>query len=117
MEQYEEATGAYERALKLRPDYSEAEANIDYLQPFLPLDFEGGDMGAVGRDTAADEVVFDADADTLAEKGKDTVVDEGGMLSDAQLAEMWLRQVDTSTASFLKYKFQYQAARMDQEGQ
>jgi len=33
-----------------------------------------------------------------------------GMLSDAQLAEMWLRQVDTSTAGFLKQKFRYQAA-------
>lgn len=117
MEQYEEAIGAFERALELRPAYSEAEANIEYLQPFLPLDFVGGDMGIVGRDAAADEVVFDADTDALDEKGKDTVVDEGGLLSDAQLAEMWLRQVDTSTAGFLKYKFQYQAATTGQGGQ
>jgi len=114
MEQYEEAIVAYTRALDLRPNYPEARANIDYLQPFLPLHFEGGDMGTTGRDAEADEVVFDADADALAEKGKDTEVEEGGMLSDAQMAEMWLRQVDTSTATFLKHKFRYQAVQMDQ---
>lgn len=117
LEQYEEAIGAYEHALDLRSDYPEARNNIEYLQPFLPLEFEGGDMGIVGRDAAADDVVFDADKDALDEKGKDTVVDEGGLLSDAQLAEMWLRQVDTSTASFLKYKFRYQAATTGQGGQ
>lgn len=117
LEQYEEAIGAYEHALDLRFDYPEARDNIEYLQPFLPLQFEGGDMGVVGRDAAADDVVFDADTDALDEKGKDTVVDEGGLLSDAQLAEMWLRQVDTSTASFLKYKFRYQAVTTGQVGQ
>ncbi|MEN8164282.1 MAG: tetratricopeptide repeat protein, partial [Acidobacteriota bacterium] len=115
MEQYEEAVVAYQRALDLRSDYPEAEANIKYLQPFLPLHFEGGDMGTVGRDAEADEVVFDADGDTLAEKGKDTEIEEGGLLSDEQLAEMWLRQVDTGTAGFLKYKFRYQAAQVGQE--
>jgi len=116
MEQYEEAIAAFNRALDLRPDYREAHTNIDYLQPFLPLHFEGGDMGMVGKDAEADEVVFDADADSLAERGKDTELEEGGMLSEAQMAEMWLRQVDTSTASFLKHKFRYQAAQMDQGG-
>lgn len=117
LEQYEEAIGAYQQALDRRPEYPEARGNIEYLQPFLPLQFEGGDMGVVGRDAAADDVVFDADAEALGEKGKDIFVDEGGLLSDSQLAEMWLRQVDTSTAGFLKYKFRYQAATTDQGGQ
>ena len=114
MEQYEEAIAAYERALELQPDHSAAMTNIDYLQPFLPLEFEGGTMGTEGRDAAADEVVFDADGDRLDQQGIDTEVEEsGGMMTDAQLAEIWLRQVDASPAAFLRYKFQYQASRSE----
>jgi Ca-activated chloride channel family protein len=112
LEKYEEAIAAYERALVLRPDYAEAAANIEYLKPFLPLEFEGGVMGTVGRDAAADDVVYDADADRLKDEGRETTVEEeGGLLSDAQLADMWLRQVDASPAAFLRAKFRYQEAR------
>jgi Ca-activated chloride channel family protein len=114
LEQYPEAIAAFEHALELRPEYPEARANVDYLQPFLPLDFSGGDMGTTGRDAAADDVVFDADADTLEQEGKDTVLEgEQGLLSDEQLAQMWLSQVDASPAAFLRHKFQYQAQISD----
>lgn len=109
LERYEEAIAAYERALSLRPAYPEATANIDYMQPFLPLVFEGGVMGTVGRDAAADDIVYDADADRLNEEGRDTEVQEGGLITDAQLTEMWLQQVDASPAAFLRSKFRYQA--------
>jgi Ca-activated chloride channel family protein len=111
LERYEEAIEAYTRALEMRPDYPAATANIEYLQPFLPLEFEGGETGAVGRDAAADEVVFDAEQERLDQEGIDTVVEgEQQVVSDQQLAEIWLRQVDTSPTSFLRYKFAYQAA-------
>lgn len=117
LERYEEAVDAYTQALVLRPDFSKAAANIEYLQPFLPLEFEGGEMGTVGRDAAADEVVFDADKDRLDEEGIDTVVEgEQQVVSDEQLAEIWLRQVDTSPTSFLRYKFAYQAVASDALG-
>lgn len=108
LEHYEEAVAAYERALALRPDFAAAAANLDYLQPFLPLELEGGVMGTEGRDAAADDVVFDADADRLAEEGRDTEVEQGGMVSEEQLADMWLQQVDASPAAFLRAKFRYQ---------
>jgi Ca-activated chloride channel family protein len=112
LERYQEAIEAYEQALRLRPGYEDARTNIDYLQPFLPLEFEGGTTGVVGRDAAADDVVFDADAERLAEQGRDTDVDEpGGLLSDEQMADLWLRQVDVSPATFLRQKFALQAAR------
>lgn len=111
MERYEEAIAAYERALVLEPGHAAAQANIEYLQPFLPLEFEGGEMGTIGRDAAADEVVFDADRERLEEQGVDTTVEgEQEMLSDDQLADIWLRQVDASPAAFLERKFAYQAA-------
>lgn len=117
MERYEESLEAYQRALELRPDYSSARANLEYMEVFQPLEFEGGEMGTVGRDAAADEIVFDADQKRLDEKGIDTVMEEGQeMISDQQLVEIWLRQVDTSPSSFLRYKFAYQAQSPGGEG-
>jgi len=110
LERYEEARDAYLRALELRPEYPAAEANYAYLEPFLPLEFEGGEMGTVGRDAAADDIVFDAEADRLEQEGTETVLEsDQGMISDEQLADIWLRQVDTNPAAFLRYKFRYQA--------
>jgi Ca-activated chloride channel family protein len=114
LERYEEAMDAYRKAVELQPDFPRAAANLKYLEPFLPLQFEGGEMGTVGRDAAADDIVFDANQDRLDEEGIDTVMEgEQQMVSDAQLAEMWLRQVDTSPTSFLRYKFAYQAQMGD----
>ncbi len=109
LERYEEAVDAYERALEMRPDYPEAEANLEYLQPFLPLEFEGGVMGTTGRDAAADEVVYDADAERTESEGVDTEINDGGLLSEDQLAQMWLQQVNASPAAFLRAKFRAQA--------
>lgn len=111
LERYQEAMEAYRRVLELEPEFPRAEANLAYLEPFLPLELEGGEMGTVGRDAAADEIVFDANKDRLDQEGIDTVVEgEQQAISDQQLAEIWLRQVDTSPTSFLRYKFAYQAA-------
>lgn len=116
LERYEEAMEAYERALEIQSDFPQAQANLEYLEPFLPLEFEGGEMGTVGRDAAADEIVFDADQQRLDEAGIDTVMEESQeMISDQQLADIWLRQVDTSPTSFLRYKFAYQAQSPGEE--
>ena len=114
LERYEEAMEAYEKALELQPDFPRAEANLAYMQPFLPLEFEGGEMGTVGRDAAADEIVFDANQDRLNEEGIDTEMEsDQQLMTDQQLADLWLRQVDTSPTSFLRYKFAYQAQMGD----
>jgi Ca-activated chloride channel family protein len=110
LERYEEAVAAYQRALELDPAHAGSVANVDYLQPFLPLDPQGGVTGTVGRDAAADDVVYDADADRVAAEGRDTDVEQGGLLSESQLADMWLEQVNASPASFLRAKFRAQAA-------
>ena len=118
LERYEEAREAYARVLELDPDYPGARANYDYLEPFLPLQFEGGEMGTIGRDAAADEIVFDANQDRLDQDGIDTVMEgDQQAVSDQQLAEIWLRQVDTSPTSFLRYKFAYQAVVDEEDGQ
>lgn len=111
LERYPDAVAAYERALELQPDYPAAESNRDYVKLFIPTRPEnaGGESGVAGRDGMADEIVFDADRERLDEEGIDTVVEEeGGALSEAQMAEMWLRQVETSPADFLRWKFAWQ---------
>jgi len=113
IERYEDAVAAYERVLELRPGDAAATANLDYLQPFLPLEFSGGVTGTEGRDAAADEVVYDADAERTAEEGRDTEV-EGGLLSEEQIADLWLQQVDASPAAFLRAKFRAQVERGDE---
>jgi Ca-activated chloride channel family protein len=111
LERYEEALDAYARALELRPGYEDAAANLEYIQVFQPLSFEGGETGVTGRDAAADQVVFDADAERLDQQGIDTRLDEGGeTLSSDQMADLWLRQADASPASFLRRKFVIQVA-------
>ncbi len=111
LESYPDAVAAYEQALERRPDYPEAEANREYVTLFIPWrpDSGGGESGVVGRDAMADEIVFDAEKQRLNEEGIDTEMDgEGGQLTDQQLADMWLRQVETSPADFLRWKFAYQ---------
>jgi len=111
LESYPEAVAAYEQALERRPEYPEAEANRDYVTLFIPWrpDSGGGESGVVGKDALPDEIVFDADKQRLDDEGIDTVMEEeGGMLTEGQMAEMWLRQVETSPADFLRWKFAYQ---------
>jgi len=111
LERYPDAVAAYEQALERRPEYPEAEANRDYVGLFIAWRPEnaGGESGVAGKDGMADEIVFDADQQLLNEEGIDTVVEaEGGMLTEGQMAEMWLRQVETSPADFLRWKFAYQ---------
>ena len=111
LESYPDAVAAYGQALERRPEYPEAEANREYVTLFIPWrpDSGGGESGVVGKDGEADEIVFDADQQRLDEEGIDTEMEgEGGLLTEAQMAEMWLRQVETSPADFLRWKFAYQ---------
>jgi len=107
--EYEKAIPAYEKALELREDWTEAQENLEYVKLFIPYSPEGGggDMGAVGDVARPDEIKYDADSDRLKEEGKDTTL-EGSVLTDEQIADMWLQQVETSPSAFLRYKFAYQ---------
>jgi Ca-activated chloride channel family protein len=112
LEQYEDAIVAYQRVLELDPDYAAAAKNIEYLQPFLPLEFTGGRSDVLGRDGDADDVVFDQDNPKLDEEGREVEIDgeQSGMTAD-QLAALWLDQVETRPADFLRRKFALQLRR------
>lgn len=99
------AMAAYRQALKLQPQFPEASANLA-LVTALQKDYE--DQQQVAPDIKADEVKYDNPAG----KGKAVKVDAARASSD----ELWLRNLTTSPAQFLKQKFRLQDARANAPG-
>ena len=104
---YEAAVSRYERALELDPGWAEAETNLEIAKSrAIALKKEGGDM--TGGQLGADDFVF--------EKGKsspeaqDEQVQGGAEMNDAEMRAIWLRNVQTKPADFLRVKFAYQHA-------
>lgn len=110
--QYEQAAERYGEALKLRPGWKAAEQNLDIaLSRAKALKKEGGNMteGKLG----ADDFEFSNKPDS-GQGGEETVQSEMAA-DDASLQQIWLRQVQTRPADFLRSKFAYQLSRQQQE--
>ena len=110
---YEAAVSRYERALELNPGWAEAETNLEIAKSrAAALKKEGGNMtdGQLG----ADDIVF--------EKGKSSPEAQeeqltgGAEMSDSEMRAIWLRQVQTKPADFLRVKFAYQHANPGDHG-
>jgi Ca-activated chloride channel family protein len=104
---YEEAATRYERALELRPGWEDARVNRDLaLARAAMLETTGGDM--TGGQLAADEIEF---SDAPPPDTDQTEQTEGGEpMSEEEMRSIWLRQVQTRPADFLRAKFAYQYA-------
>ena len=104
---YEQAAQRYTRALELRPGWTEAQENRAIaVSRAEALEQQGGDM--TGGMLGADEIVFSPPADNApGDSGTEQVESVAG---DAALREVWLRQVQTRPADFLRSKFAYQYA-------
>jgi len=112
-ESYELAVEAYEQALDRRPGWPEAQENRDLVASLIPKvpedeEEEGGPQDPTFK---PDEVKFDDKAD----KGKEGEVEQS-FLSDEQIAEMWLRGVQTSPTEFLAQRFAFEAEDRRREG-
>ena len=104
--QYEQAAEQYDRALSLRPDWDAAAANRSIAaERAKRLKQEGGDM--TGGMLGADEIRF-TNVKNSAQQTE--TVDEAGARNPAEMRAIWLRQVQTKPADFLKAKFTYQNA-------
>lgn len=104
---YDAAVERYERALELRPDWEPAMVNRDIAAARAAMLAQEGGEGTGGK-LEADEIVF---SDKKSPPSADTEQTEGGeKLSDEELREVWLRQVQTKPADFLRAKFAYQHA-------
>jgi Ca-activated chloride channel family protein len=104
---YDEAIARYDRSLELRPDWEPAVTNRDIaVARAAALVREGGDM--TGGMLGADEIVFSDKKSPPSDETEQT--DGGEPMSDEELRSIWLRQVQTKPADFLRAKFAYQHA-------
>ncbi len=110
---YDRAVASYDQALQHRPQWKDAQENRDLAAARGErLKSGGGDMG--DQKLGADEIVFDKDKKS---GGQDTEVAGEQATSSASVQALWLRQVQTEPAGFLKSKFAYQQTMKEQEQQ
>ena len=108
LSKFEEAIAAYKKALSLQPDLAQAQANLA-LAEALQKDADAAQDAGVAHDKA-DKIEFD----NKHGKGKLVQQKKGKATSD----QMWLENLTTSPALFLKRKFILQdAARQQPAGE
>ena len=104
---YEEAVARYEHALQLKPGWHEAETNLEIARSrAAALKKEGGNM--TGGTLEADDIVFGKGKSSPEAENEE--VAGGEELSDSEMRAIWLRNVQTRPADFLRVKFAYQHA-------
>jgi Ca-activated chloride channel family protein len=101
---YEEAVRRFDRAIELQPGWEDASLNREIAQARAALLVrEGGEM--TGGKLEADEIVFTEG--TSSPSAGEEVVEEAMPMSDSELQALWLRQVQTKPADFLRAKFSF----------
>ena len=109
--EYDAAIEAYHGALSKRPEWPEAEQNLQIAilrkQALAPPD---DDHGGTGGMLEADEIVFDQSG-RVNKSSNEQVIDAGDQqLGEDEMRAMWLRKVETRPADFLAARFNYQLA-------
>ena len=109
---WEEAVAAYDAAIAERPGWAEAIANRDAVLAMIPQQLELPE-----EEQGSGEPTFDPDEIRFDEKGKQGKVGEieRAQLSDEQIAEMWLRRLQTSPGDYLRQRFAVEAAMAESE--
>jgi Ca-activated chloride channel family protein len=103
---YDQAVTRYDRALALRPDWPEAQANREIARLRAErMKMQGGDES--GGEVAPDEIVFDK-TKTDNQKPADEAPAEGAEMNDEAIRASWLKRVQTRPADFLRARFAYQ---------
>lgn len=97
---FAEAVAAYREALKRKPDFAAAKANLDLLQRLIPPKNKDDDQEAQDPSEKPDEIKFD-------EKGKKGK--QGTIKGGSRNAELWMRNIQTTPAQLLRRKFAIEA--------
>ncbi|BAF73327.1 tetratricopeptide repeat protein [Sulfurovum sp. NBC37-1] len=99
---YDNAIKAYELALKIDPDFKEAQENLVIAEARKKLkEVENSGEEGVGK-LGADKIVFDN------KENKGVEVEERGEVQSAQNNPQWLDRLQTGPKEFLKNKFAFQ---------
>ncbi len=112
--QYDGAIESYQAALIKRPDWPEAEQNLQIArlrkEAMAPPD---DDAGGTGGQLEADEIVFDDTGRVNKSSGEEVMEAADDQKSEEAMRAMWLRKVETRPADFLAARFNYQLASRD----
>lgn len=113
---YSDAVEAYDQALALRKGWPEAEQNQEIARlRGEALEAEGGE--GTGGKLGADEYVFNDGAKKGGSQEDKVEMTGSEPLSDEALRALWMRNVQTRPADFLRSKFAYQLHRRQREGE
>jgi Ca-activated chloride channel family protein len=112
--EYEAAVDRYARALQLQPGWEDASINREIASARAEMLKQEGGEGTGGK-LGADEIVI--------EQGKaspsagDEQVEAGQETGSVEQQAIWLRQVQTRPADFLRAKFAHQYATQNARGE
>jgi Ca-activated chloride channel family protein len=102
---YPEAVRAFQEALARRHPWPEAQQNLELVQSLIPSPKKNEEREDPAEDTP-DKVQYD-------EKGKQgkKIKMRAEAIDPAKLAEIWMRNIQTTPADFLRRRFEMQAAQ------
>ncbi len=101
--EYRPAIAAFETALERRPDWPEAQHNLDVsiaILDFVETTREQSDTGEEAG-IGADDTVFDNEAG----RGEDTTIQAQTEGAQAMSADQWISTIDTDMQDFLRNRF------------
>ena len=104
---YPEAAQAYQQALKLRTPWREAQENLALVQSLIPKANENDHA----KDKREESPNFPPDQVKFDEKGKQGKKTRIQQLDPAKMADIWMRNIQTTPADFLRRRFAVQAAQ------
>ncbi|MCF6225616.1 MAG: tetratricopeptide repeat protein [Xanthomonadales bacterium] len=113
---YDTAITAYQSAFAQRPDWLEAEENLQIaMLRKQALAGPDDDYGGTDGLLAADKFVFDLEGGKNKSSGEEVIDAADQQLSEDAMRALWLRKVETRPADFLAARFSYQLAVQQSE--
>lgn len=107
---YLESVQAYQQALARRHSWPEAQENLELVESLIPkVKNKDNEEQEEATTLPPDQVKFDKQG----KKGKKTQVQMAKM-DPKKLAEIWMRNIQTTPADFLRRRFEMQAAQEKQ---
>jgi Ca-activated chloride channel homolog len=102
LKKYPEAVHAYEQALLKRPDWREAKENLEFVRSLIPPPEKDDNEAAPPQPEAGETEMEDK-----GEKGKQVMLRV--QMDPEKMADIWMRNIQTSPADFLRRRFAIQA--------
>jgi Ca-activated chloride channel family protein len=105
---YPEAVEVYQQALIRRHPWREAQENLELVQSLIPKakKKDTDEEQEISPDVPPDQVKFDEKG----KKGKKAQIQQA-KLDPAKMADIWMRNIQTTPADFLRLRFAIQAAQ------